>query len=115
MKSIKEEYQDKMREVQKTTAIMVLSRFFKKSEPIDNSTQVEVDPMQELLDAAHAKMAAVEQERIREKIEIERILMNEEQQNKQIKNLFQKLREANSDLTFTKETLDASNSKVKQL
>lgn len=54
-------------------------------------------------------------ERIKEKIEVERIMMNEQTLNKQIKNLFQKLREANSELSFTKGTLESSNSKVKQL
>jgi uncharacterized coiled-coil protein SlyX len=54
-------------------------------------------------------------ERIKEKIEVERIMMNEQTLNKQIKNLFQKLREANSELSFTKDTLESSNSKVKQL
>jgi hypothetical protein len=37
-------------------------------------------------------------ERIKEKIEVERIMMNELTLNKQLKNLFQKLREANSEL-----------------
>ena len=54
-------------------------------------------------------------ERIKEKIEVERIMMNEQTLNKQIKNLFQKLREANSELSFTKDTLESSNLKVKQL
>jgi hypothetical protein len=43
-----------MREVQKTTAMKVLTRFFKKSEPIDTYTQVEEDPLQIEIDAAHA-------------------------------------------------------------
>jgi hypothetical protein len=82
MRSIKEEYQEKMREVQRTTAMKVFSRFFKKSEPVDNHTQVEVDPLQVELDEALAKIAAIEKERIREKIEVERVLMNEDQHNK---------------------------------
>lgn len=41
--------------------------------------------------------------------------MNEHSLNKQIKNLFQKLREANSELSFTKDNLEVSNSKVKHL
>lgn len=54
MRGIKEEYHEKMREVQKTTAMKVLSRFFKKSEPIDTCTQVDEDPLQIELDAANA-------------------------------------------------------------
>ena len=115
MRGIKEEYHEKLREVQKTTAMRVLSRFFKKCEPVDTSTQVEEDPLQIELDAAHAQIKSIELERIKEKIEVERIMMNEQTLNKQIKNLFQKLREANSELSFTKDTLESSNSKVKQL
>lgn len=54
MRGIKEEYHEKMREVQKTTAMRVFARFFKKSEPVDTSTQVEEDPLQIELDTAHA-------------------------------------------------------------
>lgn len=115
MRSIKEEYHEKLREVQKTTAMKVLSRFFKKSEPVDACTQVEEDPVQIELDATHAKIKAIEVERIKEKIEVERVIMNEHSLNKQIKNLFQKLREANSELSFTKDNLEVSNSKVKHL
>jgi len=67
------------------------------------------------LDELRAEMAGIERDRIREKIENEKYKMNDEQMNKAIKNLYQKLREANSELNFTKETLEASNSKVKQL
>jgi chromosome segregation ATPase len=104
-----------MREVQKTTAMRVFARFFKKAEPVDAETQVEEDPLQLELDALKAQMATIERERIREKIEVEKIKMSEEQLNKQIKNLYSKLREANSELSFTKDTLEASNAKVKQL
>jgi chromosome segregation ATPase len=66
----------------------VLARFFKKAEPIDTHTQVEEDHIQIALDEANAKLAEVEKERIREKIEVEKFKMSEEQLNKQIKNLF---------------------------
>jgi|LauGreDrversion4_2_1035121.scaffolds.fasta_scaffold131409_3 hypothetical protein len=63
----------------------------------------------------HTKISNIEKERIKEKVEVEKFKMAEEQNNKQMKNLYAKLREANSELSFTKDTLDASNAKVKQL
>ena len=60
----------------------VFSRFFKKSIPVDADTQVEEDPVQVELDGVRAEMAAIERERIREKIEVEKYKMNDEQMNK---------------------------------